>query len=120
MKWNPRWRWIILVLALVIGISVWFMLRGRASPNISLGDLAIQIARGEVERVAVRGDDMTIVYKDLQRAEANSKKEPGVSIFDTLRSFGLTPDQIQGAKITVAGDLPWPALSVSLPLILLV
>jgi ATP-dependent Clp protease ATP-binding subunit ClpX len=120
MKPQPARRWLLLALTVaLIGLGLWIHRCYRAADEISLGDLTAQIADGEVERVTVRGDDLVVVYTDPQRKPARSRKEPGVGLSDTLRSLGLSSEQLKGVNIKVKDNLPWPAISVSLPLILI-
>ncbi len=66
---------------------------------IPISELARDITAGSVEKVEVKGDNLSIFYKEGE--EKNSQKESGVAISQTLVNYGVTPEQLANVSIDV-------------------
>jgi len=92
----------------------------QATPRVEVYDLnqlAQQIAKGEVKSILVRGDELEITYHNDTRI-GQSRKEENVSLTDTLRWLGLTPEQIETVTIRFSPPNRWANWGVVLGTIL--
>ncbi|MCS7040609.1 MAG: cell division protein FtsH, partial [Caldilineales bacterium] len=92
----------------------------QATPRVEVYDLnqlAAQIANGQVKSILVRGDELEITYHNDTRIGL-SRKEENVSLTDTLRWLGLTPEQIETVTIRFSPPNRWANWGVVLGTIL--
>ena len=75
---------------------------GGGSEEITLQAVAREIEAGNVERVIVEGQDLTIVRTD--GTEAESRKEEGTSTIETLQLLGVPEAAIRDLQIEVKGE----------------
>ena len=95
--------WPILGLVVVLGLLV-PLLRGSSdeeTSGVSLRMLAQAVEAGEVERIVVKGDKLVLERLDGSRLE--SRKEPGISAFETFELVGLSPEALQDIEIEEEG-----------------
>jgi cell division protease FtsH len=80
-------------------ISLWSFIVGSGAEKeeIPLSMLASDIAADKVATILVKGDTLELTYKDA--VEKVSKKEVNAPITDTLKNYGVTPEQL--AKVTI-------------------
>ena len=71
-------------------------------PEVSISDLAKSVSNGEVSKIDVATDDLTITYKDNSVKKA--KKETESSLSQTLFNYGVKPDALNATQITVKSD----------------
>jgi len=82
--------WLILALAaltLVFVVPTIVAGTGGGSEEITLQAVAREVEAGNVERVIVEGEDLTIVRND--GTEVESRKEEGTSTIETLQLLGV-------------------------------
>lgn len=117
---------IFAVLLLVAGILG--MLRGgenRRPEIIGVGQMVEEINAGEVKKVTVQGDTLTIERKDTNARLQEVKKEPQESFGDILRNYGVTETARKNLEVEVRGDSGWKIwvaniLPAILPLIIII
>src|SRR3990167_692457 len=68
-------------------------------PDVSISDLAGSIVAGEVERIAVQGEELTITYTNEEIRKA--KKEAGTSLTETLSNYGLSGEILSNTEIVI-------------------
>ncbi len=68
-------------------------------PDVSISDLAGSIVAGEVERIAVQGEELTITYTNDEIRKA--KKEAGTSLTETLSNYGLSGEILSNTEIVI-------------------
>ena len=83
---------VILVLLVIVSLYSMVSDNQKTVPVISLSELARDINAGQVDKIAVNGDALTITFKDA--AVKTSKKEVEASLTDTLSRYGVTPEQL--------------------------
>lgn len=128
MPQMPRDQWSSLTttLALVVLIALaysYFWKDDKAPETLSLSALVTDIREGEVQRIDIAGDELTVVYAD--EVTKNGKKEPGAALTETLSSYGLTGPELEKVQIEVknqSGFRYWffSLAPLILPLILIV
>lgn len=66
---------------------------------IPLSELVVKLNAGEVKQVDVRGETLEIILNNGE--EFTAKKEPGVSVFETLINLGAVEDKLTQTKIEI-------------------
>lgn len=88
----------LLLLFLVTGYS--FLAQRHEKPEeIPLTQLATDIRQGKVKEVTVESTDLSIIYTD--DTKKSSKKEYDASLTDSLRNYGVSPEELGTVKILV-------------------
>ena len=90
--------------------------------TVSLSQIAADITKGEVSEITVSGDTIKATYKDKTKKE--SRKETETSFTDTLKNYGITPEEIAAVKVSVEdqGGFKYWALTLApllIPVLLL-
>ncbi len=67
--------------------------------QISLSELVNDIKVGEVTDLKVSGSDITATYRGKEPTIKTTKKEADSSLTDTLRNYGVTPEQLTQLSI---------------------
>lgn len=87
---------IIAALYLVISGS------GKTIPEVSISDLAKSVSAGEVKKIVVEGDNLSITYIDDQ--VKTSKKEVGSALSQTLFNYGVTSEALAQTDIQIKDE----------------
>ncbi len=74
----------------------------KAVPEVAISDLAKSVSIGEVKKVLVEGEKLTITYNNDEVKKA--KKEAGSSLSQTLFNYGVTPEIFANTKIEVKSE----------------
>ncbi len=77
-------------------------------PEIPISQVALDIQHGTVRSLTVQGDSVVVQFVDGTMAQTH--KEPGTSLLDTLRAEGVSPTQLDGVSIQVASPPVWTSL----------
>src|SRR3989344_319547 len=96
----------------IVGVLFIFMLitasylviseEGKKVPEVSISDLAQSVARGDITRIVVAGDKLTITYKNDEVKIA--KKEIGSTLSQTLFNYGVTGDALSKTQIEIKDE----------------
>ncbi len=124
---NPRVRQVLgLILAVMILTLGFEALQDywRVNSNVKISDVAAAVKRGEVERLVVDGDDVSVYLKGDKKLIQQSRKEASGSLVEQLAQYGVTPEQRAAVQIEVASGFRWlnslgTLLQILLPLALL-
>ena len=113
----------LLIIAAVSALVLSMMNTRPPAEELDISTLAEQINKGEVEQVTIKNSgDLLIEYKS-GRPEETSRKEPDVSLFDTLTNLGVAPDKLADVNVLVEAISPWDdwiALGITLlPLLII-
>jgi cell division protease FtsH len=92
----------VLLFVALIGIYSILMGSGNKTSQISFSELATDITAGKVESIEVKGEDLTIDYKDKTVKE--SKKEAESSLTDTLGHYNIPADKLSAVKISIVDE----------------
>jgi cell division protease FtsH len=80
----------------------------RATHYLSINELANLVQEGQVREILVDDDRLQItLVNNLQHA---SQKESDISLVETLRLLGATPEQLSQVEITIAPPSRWAGL----------
>lgn len=90
---------VFLILLSAVSLVALFESSAKAKPVISLSELVTKINNGEVSQVDVKGETLEIklANEDLILA----KKEPNVSVFETLVNLGADKSKLARTKIEI-------------------
>src|SRR5512139_86889 len=90
--------WLLILGALLV-IVFQVTTRQPARTELSLQKLVTAVKAGEVRKLVVQGDDVTVVRKS--GVEEASRKEPRVSIVESLKTLGVTSDEVKNVEVEV-------------------
>jgi cell division protease FtsH len=107
---NSRWvrSGLIWVLILVAAVALLFnfTFRPTTRQEVSLNKLAGYVKSGDVKKIVVQGDDITIT-KRAGPPEESSRKEPRVSIVESMKNLGVTQDELRSVEIEIQNPSDW-------------
>lgn len=73
----------------------------KKSTEITLSQVAELVNNGQVEKIAVKGNNLEITTK--ADGEKTAEKEPETSLAETLATYGVTAETLRATPITVTG-----------------
>jgi len=91
----------VLTLLVIGAIFSTYNLSTDKTEEIGVGTLVEWIHAGEVDRLAVEGDEVTITKHD--ESVAVTRKEGGESLSDLLTNYGVEPAELEGIAIDIEG-----------------
>lgn len=71
-------------------------------PEIPISDLAKSVSAGEVKKILVEGEKLTITYSNDEIKK--TKKETESSLSQTLFNYGVKPEALAGVNIEIKSD----------------
>ncbi len=102
---NANWRKNGLVyILIVVAVAVLFYSASNSAERPQekgLTDVAALIRKGEVSRIVVSGDQLTVQLKD-KTPPFLSHKEEGVNLTTSLTKLGVTPEQLSTVELKVS------------------
>src|SRR5581483_3163320 len=104
----------ILVWAVLLAVPLLFVLfmlpqsLPSSDPEIPISQVATDIQHGTVRGLTVQGDSVQVQFVDGTTAQTH--KEPGTSLLDTLRAEGVTSTQLADVSMQVASPPIWTTL----------
>jgi cell division protease FtsH len=105
---NSTFVYLILIAAVVFLIYS-YVSEGGDKSNLPIQELAADINAGEVKSLAVKGNDIEVVYDDNRVALA--RKEPGSTAVEQLQAFGVEEEALQMLEsFNVEEPTDWTAL----------
>jgi cell division protease FtsH len=119
MRWS---RTLYLVLIAVAAMFLYGMFFWPRTPSniIPLSKVATLASQGEIMKILVQEENLTL---ELRNGVASSRKEPDVSIGETLRRLGVSAEQLGNIQVEVAPPSRWGGwlalLGTVLPLVLI-
>ncbi|OGI95642.1 cell division protein FtsH [Candidatus Nomurabacteria bacterium RIFCSPLOWO2_01_FULL_42_17] len=75
---------------------------GKVAPEIPISDLAKSVSIGEVKKILVEGEKLTITYQNDE--VKTSKKEVGSSLSQTLFNYGVTGEVLAKTEIEIKNE----------------
>ena len=94
--------WAIITLLLIAFVFSLFYTEQKPATVFSLDQLASKINSGEVAKITVSGNDLTIQLKD--GSQATSKKETEVGLSETLKNYGVNPLALQKVNLEIKDE----------------
>ncbi|HUX86605.1 MAG TPA: ATP-dependent zinc metalloprotease FtsH [Chloroflexota bacterium] len=118
MNENGRGRGIreVLLWALIIAVPLgWLVLTlpqalPKSDQTVPISEVAADVERGSVRALTVQGDSVDVFYTDGRTAQ--TVKESGQSITDSLRSDGVTTAELSAVTIQVVPESFWSSIGI--------
>ncbi|MDP2855987.1 MAG: ATP-dependent zinc metalloprotease FtsH [bacterium] len=101
---NISWALLALV-AISLVFSYFWSGSTVKSETIGLNDVVAKIQNNEVNKITVSGNNLTLLTKDSKTFKA--LKESDSSLTETLKNYGVTPDQLAGLTIEMKEGSSW-------------
>jgi cell division protease FtsH len=96
------------ILIFMVITALYLIISGNPTkpiPEISISDLAKNVSAGEVKKISVEGENLTIIYNNDEVKKA--KKELESSLSQTLFNYGVKPEALAATQIEVKEDNGW-------------
>ncbi len=109
MNSNNQWlrNGFVYLLILVTLAAIAFNIFGqqtRQTKTVTITQVAQDMQAGLINKTQINGSTVTVTYNDGHTATSNFSRNSGVTFEDTMRSYGVTSDQL--IKAGVAYDNP--------------
>src|SRR3989338_5202609 len=109
----------ILIFILITVVYLMISDSGKTVPEIPISDLAKSVSLGEVKKILVEGDKLTITYQNEEVKTA--KKEINSSLSQTLFNYGVDNEALSQAEIEIKDENGFMLLVfIFLPFLLLI
>jgi cell division protease FtsH len=92
----------ILILMLITALYLAVSDTSKAVPQVAISDLAKSVITGDVTKVEVAGENLTVTYKNGDVKD--SKKEAESSLSQTLANYGVTAANLANTEIDVQNE----------------
>jgi len=114
---------VYLLVLLALAALIFSIFSGApTSEEANLTKIASDIKSGEITKITINEDEITITYDD-NRQDETSRKEPGISLFTTLEELGVSSEQLSRVNVEIVPPSAWrdwgTLLITILPLIVL-
>ena len=105
---NNRQSLVYMMVFVGIIILVFYAVRqqAEATDDITIGEVAQQISDGEISRVVVNEDELTLIYPD--DTEGSSLKESGTTLVEQLKEFGVSAEALSPDNVYI--DIKPPSM----------
>jgi cell division protease FtsH len=97
----------LLILLAVAALIFSIFSNPRDSNELDITTVASDIKAGKVAKLEVKDDDVTVEYLQSNKSAAKSRKEPGVSIFQTFERLGVTEEELSKVEIEIIPPSAW-------------
>lgn len=94
--------WAITTLLLIAFVFSLFQSEQKPATVLSLNQLADKINAGDVSKITVSGNDLTIQLTDGSQAVSTKESESGLS--ETLKNYGVEPTALQKVNLQIQGE----------------
>lgn len=91
---------ILLIFLLLVVAYQFFAERDVKPETVSLSQLAVDVRQEQVKEVEIEGADLRVLYVDDVTKE--SKKELEASFTETMKNYGVLPEELAAIKISIA------------------
>jgi len=92
----------VLIFMLITGLYLVLSGGAKEVPQIAISDLAKSVNAGEVTKIEVSGENLTITY--VNGDIKNSKKEAGSSLSQTLVNYGVSDEALAKTQINIKNE----------------
>ncbi len=92
----------IIIFMLITSLYSVIMENRKTDKTITLSKVAEKVIAGEVKKLTVEGENLTVLFKN--DTTEKSKKEREASISETLKNYGVSPEQLSKAEIEIKSD----------------
>ena len=92
----------LVILMLITAAYIVISGDGKVTPQVSISDLAKNVSSGEVKKIVVSGDNLTVTYANDEIKK--SKKEVGASLSQTLSNYGVSTESLNNTEIQIKDE----------------
>jgi cell division protease FtsH len=92
----------VLIFVLITAIYLIISPSAKVVPEIPISDLAKSVSAGEVKKILVEGEKLTITYQNDEIKK--SKKEVGSALSQTLFNYGVKSDALAKTEIEIKDE----------------
>jgi len=90
-----------LAIFLVLSTLYSFIVENRSkNVAIPISELVSDINADRVTGIVVKGNDLTVSYKDTEETK-QAKKESGIGLTETFKNYSITPEKLSAIKVEV-------------------
>ena len=108
---------VILVFMVLTALYTYIADGSKEIKTVTISDVSTSIIAGEIKSIEVSGQDLSITKSD--GTEEVAKKETESSITETLKNYGVTPEQLAKVNINVKTESGfWYWVLTLLPIVL--
>ncbi len=86
----------------IIGFYLLLSNNLKKLPEVSISNLAKNVSAGEIKKILVEGEKLTVTYKNDEIKK--SKKEAGSSLSETLVNYGVKPEILIQTEIEIKNE----------------
>src|SRR6186997_2199072 len=111
---NPNNQWYrnglvyLLIIVTLAALAFNIFQQPRQTRQIQISELVTSIKNNEASKTSVNGSTITVTYKsDGRQATASLGRNPNVSFEDTMRAYGVTPEQLLAASVVYETPPQW-------------
>jgi cell division protease FtsH len=97
---SRSWFWLVLAVLVLFGSRFFFSRPPDTGNMIGLNQVAQYVASGEVEKIVVQGDIVTLEMANNED-DKRSRKEDDQSLLETLKALGVSDEQLESLPIVV-------------------
>ncbi len=100
--------YLLIMVAVAALVYFNFIMPAEEFPTVSINRVASLVKAGDVEKIAISGDSLTVSLSPGNESETVlSRKEPDVGLTDTLRNLGVTSEEIAAIDIVPERPSAW-------------
>jgi len=92
----------VFIFMLITAVYIVFTGDSKPTPQIPISEVAKSVILGDVKKIVVEGEDVTVTYKD--DTVKKSKKEAGSSLSDTLSNYGVGGTTLASTEIEIKNE----------------
>ncbi len=111
----------LLILVAVVALFFQFFQQPKQPNAIPISKVAQSVQAGAVKKIVSTGTTLTVTYKEGSISEIATKSNRDISVEETLKNLGVSPDKISAVDIAYENPTQWGdvigLLSAFLPLI---
>ncbi len=112
MNFNSRWLRngfvYFLILIAIAALAFNFVLPRPSRSEVPLNRVAAEIKAGQVKKIIVQGDDLTIIKTSgSPQTDETSRKESRIGVVESLKNLGLTQAELNGVDVDVQNPSDW-------------
>ena len=96
---------ILLIFLVVSGVFTVFSQTSQSTENMPLTKVVENINQGNVKKIAVMGNDITVTFQDDSRAK--SKKETEAALSQSLANYGVSQEALKNIEVELKEESGW-------------
>lgn len=91
----------LLIFLVLVAAYSYFSDKKSKAVEVPLSQLALELRSGSIASIVVKGEKVDITYRDEAKTVKKTKKEAEASLTETLKNYGVLPEELATVEITV-------------------